>query len=105
MYSRTSIINHSNIFVTIVKELIEAAQPSAQVDTVRVLSRMQRQDLAAFLLARAFGYRSRNQAQLLGYTFDDMYTPAGGRGCLGGVEDHRASAAQALVRRLLPANP
>lgn len=36
----------------------------------------QRQYLAAYLLARALGHRSRNQAELIQFAFDDVYIPA-----------------------------
>jgi hypothetical protein len=35
-----------------------------------------KQYLSAYLLARALGYRSRNQAELLEYAFDAVYVPA-----------------------------
>lgn len=35
-----------------------------------------RQYLSAYLLTRAFGHRSRNQAELIEFTFDDVYIPA-----------------------------
>jgi hypothetical protein len=35
-----------------------------------------RQYLSAYLLARALGYRSRNQAELIEFAFDDVYLPA-----------------------------
>jgi GTPase-associated protein 1, N-terminal domain type 1 len=35
-----------------------------------------RQYLSAYLLARAFGHRSHNQAELIEFSFDDVYIPA-----------------------------
>lgn len=40
------------------------------------LDDLARQYLSAYLLARALGYRSRNQAELIELTFDDVYFPA-----------------------------
>jgi hypothetical protein len=40
------------------------------------LDGVQRQYLSAYLLARALGYRSRNQAELIECSFDDVYIPA-----------------------------